>query len=103
MSDNISEEYQLREVTRATQMVEQSSDERESQTHVSKWLQELPGNMTPSDVDDPRPLPKSNRTTNEIDDANEQGYSNMAYAPKAMSMTSDSTANILQEMSYVGE
>ena len=100
MSDNISEEYQSREVTRATQMVEESSDERESPTHASIGLQELPGNITPSGVDDPGPWPNSNRTANETDDANEQGCSNMKTALKAMSMTSDTTANILQEMSY---
>ena len=34
MSDNISEEYQSREVARATQMVEEESfEEGESQTH----------------------------------------------------------------------
>ena len=66
MSDNISEDYQSGEVTRATQMVEESSDEGESQTHASKWLQEFPGNITPSDVDDSRPWPNSNRTTNEM-------------------------------------
>ena len=53
-------------------MVEESSDEGESQTHASKWLQELPRNIIPSDVDDPRPCPNSNRITNEVDDTNEK-------------------------------
>ena len=79
-------------------MVEESSEGGESQTHASKCLQELPGNMTPSDVDDSRPLPTSNKSTNEVDDTNKQGCSNMANAPKAVSVTSDTTANILQEM-----
>ena len=58
--------------------------------------------MTPSDVDDPRPWPNSNNTINKVGDTNEQGCSNMANAPKAVSMTSDTTANMLQDMSYVG-
>ena len=49
-----------------------------------------------------RPWPNSNKTTNEVDDTNEQGCSNMANASKAMSVTSDTAANTLQEMSNVG-
>ena len=102
MSDNISEEYQSREVTRAAQMVEESSEEGESQTHTSKWLQELPRNMTPSDSDDSRPWPISNRTKTEISNADGQRCPSTRDAPKATSITSDTTANILQEMSNVG-
>ena len=102
MSDNLSGEYQTKEVTRAIQMVEEFAEEGESQTLTSEWLQELPRNMTPSEVDDSSPWPNSNKITNEVDDINEQGCSNVANAPKAMSLTSDTTANISQEMSYVG-
>ena len=83
MSDNISEEYQSREVTRAAQMVDESSEERESKTHTSKWLQELPRNLTTSDDDDSRP--QSNKITNEIDNTDGQGCSNTINAQKATS------------------
>ena len=102
MSDNISEEYQSTEVTRAAQMVEESSEGRESQTHASKWFEELPRNLTPSDLDDSRPWPNSNKITYEIDNTDGQGCSNTINAPKATSITSDTTANLLQELSYVG-
>ena len=39
---------------------------------------------------------------NETDDTEEQGCSNTTDAPKAASMKSDTTAIVLQEMSYVG-
>ena len=55
MSDNISEECQSREVARATQLVKESSEEGDSQTLTSKWLRELPRNLTPSDANDSRP------------------------------------------------
>ena len=100
MSDNICEEYQPKEVTTATQMVEESSEEGESQTHASKWLQELSRNMTPSDVDDSRPWPNSNKTKNELDDTNGQGCSNTINAPKAMSMTSDTPAIIFDVCTF---
>ena len=58
--------------------------------------------MTPSDAVDTRPWPNSNRTENEINNTDGQRCSNMVDAPEAASMTSDTTANTLQEISNVG-
>ena len=41
MSD-MYDEYQSKEVTRAARIVEESFDEEKSQTHTSKWSQDLP-------------------------------------------------------------
>ena len=102
MSDNISEGYQSLEQTRATQMMQESSEEGESQTHTSKWLQELFRNSTHSDVDDSRPWSYSNKTMNEIDNADGQGCSNTKNAQKATNPASEITAITLQKKDYVG-
>ena len=80
----------------------ESFEEKGSQTHTSKWLQVLPRNRTPSYADDPRPWPNSQRTTEEDDNLEGSGCSNTMSALKATSMASDTTANIMQEFTYVG-
>ena len=102
MSDNLSEAYQTKEVTRATRIIGESSDEAESQTLTSNWLQELPRNMTPSEADAFRPWPNSNRTRGEAEDTKRARCSETTNAQKATSVTSHSTANLWHEMAYVG-
>ena len=58
--------------------------------------------MTSSDADDFRPQSNSNRTKDQVDDIEGAGCSNTISTPNAASFASDTTSNILQEMTYVG-
>ena len=45
MSDHVSEEYQSKEIGKAT---EDTSDYSESRAHTTQWLRKLPENFTPA-------------------------------------------------------
>ena len=104
MSDNASEEYQTKQVTRTADDIGGSADETGSQAHTSKWLQELTKvAVTPFGTDEAGTWPNSNRTNAE--EEAEMSCLNATGQFKAPSMASESTANtaeILQQMSYVG-
>ena len=104
MSDNMSEEYQTKQVTRIADDIGGSADETGSQAHTSKWLQELTKvAVTPFGTDEAGTWPNSNRTNAE--EEAEMSCLNATGQFKAPSMASESTANtaeILQQMSYIG-
>ena len=104
LSDNASEEYQTKQVTRTADDIGGSADETGSQAHTSKWLQELTKvAVTPFGTDEAGTWPNSNRTNAE--EEAEMSCLNATGQFKAPSMASESTANtaeILQQMSYVG-
>ena len=104
MSDNASEEYQTKQATRTADDIGGSADETGSQAHTSKWLQELTKvAVTPFGTDEAGTWPNSNRTNAE--EEAEMSCLNATGQFKAPSMASESTANtaeILQQMSYVG-
>ena len=62
ISDNMSGKYQTKAITRATGAIGEYFYESDGQTHTSKWLEVILRNLTPSEVDDSRPWPNSNRT-----------------------------------------
>ena len=104
MSDNASEEYQSKAIARAIDNIGGSADETGSQAHTSKWLQDLPSNTTPFGVDDTGAWPNSNETREEEEEAiisclNATGQFK---APSTASETTPHTAEVLQEMSYIG-
>ena len=104
MSDYVSEEYQSKGIDRATDDIGGSADETGSQAHTSRWLQDLPSNTTPFGVDDTRGWPNSNETREEeevmISCLNATGQFK---APSTASeSTTPHTAEVLQEMSYIG-
>ena len=104
MSDDASEEYQTKQVTRTADDIGGSADETGSQAHTSKWLQELTKvAVTPFGTDEAGTWLNSNRTNAE--EKAEMSCLNATGQFKAPSMASESTANtaeILQQMSYVG-
>ena len=104
MSDNTSEEYPTRQVTRTADDIGGSADETGSQAHTSKWLQGLTkATITPFGTDEAGTWPNSNRTNAE--EEVEMSCLNATGQFKAPSMASESTANtaeILQAMSYIG-
>ena len=104
MSDNLSEEYQTKAIARATDDIGGSADETGSQPHTSIWLQDVPGNTTSFGLDDSGAWPNSNETREE-----EEAIISCLNATrqfKAPSTASESTtphtAEVLQEMSYIG-
>ena len=104
MLDNVSEEYQSKAITRATEDIGGSADETGSQAHTSRWLQDLPSKTTPFEVDDTRGWPNSNETREKeeaiISCLNATGQFK---APSTASeSTTPHTAEVLQEMSYIG-
>ena len=56
---------------------------------IRSGLQEIPRKMTPSDADDSRPWPNSNRNKEETEDKEGAGCSNIINALKTTSMDSD--------------
>ena len=104
MSDDASEKYQAKPIARTTDDIGGSADETGSQAHTSKWLQELTKvAVTPFGTDEAGTWPNSNRTNAE--EEAEMSCLNATGQLKAPSMASESTANtaeILQQMSYVG-
>ena len=104
MSDDASEKYQAKPIARTTDDIGGSADETGSQAHTSKWLQELTKvAVTPFGTDEAGTWPNSNRTNAE--EEAEMSFLNATGQLKAPSMASESTANtaeILQQMSYVG-
>ena len=86
MSDRVSGEYQTKEIMRATRPLGEYSDEANCQTHASIWSRELP-RMTPSEVDESRPWPDSNRTKDETSDEEGPKDSSERKVPKTTSMT----------------
>ena len=104
MSDDASEKYQAKPIARTTDDIGGSADETGSQAHTSKWLQELTKvAVTHFGTDEAGTWPNSNRT-NAKEEA-EMSCLNATGQFKAPSMASESTANtaeILQQMSYVG-
>ena len=102
MSDDASEKYQAKPVARITDDIGGSADETGSQTHTSKWLLDLPNDVTPYDVDDTRAWPNSNKTN---EDEVEMSCLNATGQFKAPSTASEGTAHtteVLQQMSYIG-
>ena len=102
MSDNASDEYQTKAVARTVDDIGGSADETGSQDHTSKWLQELSYAAIPFGTDDTRAWPNSNRTN---DEAVEMSCLNATGQFKAPSVTSEETAHtaeVLQQMSYIG-
>ena len=65
MSDNASDEYQTKPVTRTIDDIGGSADETGSQAHTSKWLQELTKAATTFGTDEAGTWPNSNRTNAE--------------------------------------
>ena len=102
MSDNASDKYQTKAVARTVDDIGGSADETGSQAHTSKWLQELSNAAIPFDTDHTGAWPNSNRTN---DEAVEMSCLNATGQFKAPSVTSEETAHtaeVLQQMSYIG-
>ena len=103
MSDNLSEEYQTKAIARATHDIRGSADGTGSQTHTSRWLQDLPSNTTPFGVDDTGAWPNSNETREEEAIISCLNATGQFKAPSTASeSTTPHTAEVLQEMSYIG-
>ena len=102
MSDNTSENYQTKAVTRTTDDIGGSADETGSQTHTSKWLRELSNAVTPYSADNIEAWPTSNRTNEEEVEMSCLNATVQFKAPSTASEGTAPTAEVLQQMSYIG-
>ena len=102
MSDNTSEKYQTKAVTRTTDDIGGSADETGSQTHTSKWLRELSNAVTPYNANQIEAWPNSNRTNDEEVEISSLNATGQFKAPSTASEGTANTAEVLQQMSYIG-
>ena len=102
MSDNASDKYQIKAVARTVDDIGGSADETVSQAHTSKWLQELSNAAIPFGTDHTGAWPNSNRTNNEEVEMSCLNATGLFKAPSVTSGETAHTAEVLQQMSYIG-
>ena len=102
LSDNTSEKYQTKAVSRTTDDIGVSADETGSQAHTSKWLWELSNAVTPFGADHIGAWPNSNRTNEEEVEMSCLITTGQFKAPSTASEGTAHTAEVLQQMSYIG-
>ena len=102
MSDNASNKYQTKAVARTIDDIGGSADKEGSQAHTSKRLQELSSAVIPFGADDTGAWPNSNRTNDEEVKMSCLNATGQLKAPSVTSEGTAHTADVLQQMSYIG-
>ena len=98
MSDKVSKDYPTREITRATTATGKPMMIRTINLTPPNDYKGYPTKKTSSEADASRPWSNYNRTKDE----ERVGCSSATGLSKAVSIISDDSAQVLQEMSYVG-
>ena len=102
MSDNASDKYQTKAVARTIDDIGGSADEAGSHAHTSKWLQQLSSAVVSFGADDAGAWPNSNRTNDEEVEMSCLNATGQFEAPSVTSQGTAHTAEVLQQMSYIG-